>query len=160
MGDIISLLFFCADWLTLQEHKIYGSLIGTPATAPRQIAENGLPVVLMPEEVTFILEKGIGKIYRYKKERDFPSETIKREYENFLDENKRQQVGTYSFFYIYMKISLYLDCVNYNIHFRQNTIRDYAQNKFLQKSIRSSMEKEKSSSLKGTKRLKNIQNLK
>lgn len=89
------LIWKAEDWLKLQKIRIKGSLIGSPANFPMQVSKNGLPMMLMPEEVTLILEKNLGIICSYKINRQFPPEKIRKEYSEFLENNKKEQVEYY-----------------------------------------------------------------
>lgn len=42
-----------------------GSLVGTLSSAPRQEDQNGLPCILLPEEVRLLVEYGIGQLVEY-----------------------------------------------------------------------------------------------
>ncbi|CAH1400236.1 unnamed protein product [Nezara viridula] len=89
------LVWKAEEWLKLQKNRIHGTLIGTPANFPKQVSENGLPLLLLPEEVTLIIEKNLGKIYRYNKNRTFPSDKVKEEYHEYLRKNKEEQEAYY-----------------------------------------------------------------
>lgn len=63
---IKSCLYFCIDWYILRSrHRLLGSLIGSLPTTPRQENQNGLPSLLLPEEVRLIVENGIGRAVEY-----------------------------------------------------------------------------------------------
>jgi tRNA-splicing endonuclease subunit Sen34 len=55
-----------ADWQKLrEEHRIVGALIGCLAHLPRQDSFLGLPMVLLPEEVTLLLEQKVVRLVSY-----------------------------------------------------------------------------------------------
>lgn len=62
--DNAVMVFNANDAFTLiTEHRIVGSLLGCLPQAPRQNQQLGLPLLLQPEEVTLLIEKGIGVVY-------------------------------------------------------------------------------------------------
>lgn len=55
------------DWLTLRkEYRILGQMVGCLAKNHHQEKLHGLPFVLLPEEVTLLLEKKIVRLIKYK----------------------------------------------------------------------------------------------
>lgn len=46
-------------------YHILGSLVGSLTTATRQEDQNGLPCLLLPEEVRLLVEKNIGRTIEY-----------------------------------------------------------------------------------------------
>ena len=56
---------------------IVGNLVGAPARFPRQIKQNGLPLLLMNEEVTLCLEKKFARVVEYPELAQPKSEEIK-----------------------------------------------------------------------------------
>lgn len=53
-------IFYITDWLKLrEEHRIVGQLIGVLSSLPNQDAFHGLPMSLLPEETTLLLEQNI-----------------------------------------------------------------------------------------------------
>lgn len=46
-------------------HRILGSLIGTLPSMPRQEDQNGLPCLLLPEEVRLLVENRTGRTVEY-----------------------------------------------------------------------------------------------
>lgn len=62
-----------------------GSLIGTLPTTPRQEDQNGLPCILLLEEVRLLVENGIGRTVEY------PSFTASQtEHNEFLTNNQEE----------------------------------------------------------------------
>lgn len=54
------------DWYFLRTtHRILGSLIGTLPSTPRQEDQNGLPCLLLIEEVRLLVENCIGRTVEY-----------------------------------------------------------------------------------------------
>jgi len=70
-----------------------GSLIGTLPSTPRQEDQNGLPCILLPEEVRLIVENGIGRAVEYPLFTSLPNqhnEILKNnEEQNYLYEIKK-----------------------------------------------------------------------
>ncbi|XP_014280698.1 tRNA-splicing endonuclease subunit Sen34 [Halyomorpha halys] len=95
LTDNKPLVWKAEEWLKLQKNRIHGTLIGTPANFPKQVSENGLPLLLLPEEVTLIIEKNMGKLFSYRKNRTFPSDKVKEEYSEYLRKNKEEQEAYY-----------------------------------------------------------------
>ncbi|KAF7991575.1 hypothetical protein HCN44_008946 [Aphidius gifuensis] len=55
------------DWLTLRkEYRILGQMVGCLAKNHHQEKLHGMPFVLLPEEVTLLLEKKIARLIKYK----------------------------------------------------------------------------------------------
>lgn len=64
--NIYLFILFFVDWYILRtNHRLLGSLIGTLPSSPRQEDQNGLPCILLPEEVRLLVENGIGRIVHY-----------------------------------------------------------------------------------------------
>lgn len=78
---------YVVDWYILRtNHRLLGSLIGTLPSSPRQEDQNGLPCLLLPEEVRLLVENGIGHIV------DYPSFTsLPNEHSAFLRNNQDQK---------------------------------------------------------------------
>ncbi|XP_015180915.1 PREDICTED: tRNA-splicing endonuclease subunit Sen34 [Polistes dominula] len=111
-SDMINLTFSqnnvfiwnACDWLTLRkEHRIIGELVGCLAKYPRQEVLSGLPLLLFPEEVSLLLEKGIARVVKYSHLQYPPSESLKetfdqyreilfKEQEKCLKEEKEKQI--------------------------------------------------------------------
>ncbi|CAI6347702.1 unnamed protein product [Macrosiphum euphorbiae] len=54
------------DWYILRTtHRMLGSLIGTLPSTPRQEDQNGLPCLLLPEEVRLLVENCIARTVEY-----------------------------------------------------------------------------------------------
>ncbi|XP_060877988.1 tRNA-splicing endonuclease subunit Sen34 isoform X2 [Metopolophium dirhodum] len=54
------------DWCILRTtHRVLGSLIGTLPSTPRQEDQNGLPCLLLPEEVRLLVENCIARTVAY-----------------------------------------------------------------------------------------------
>ncbi|XP_020295203.1 tRNA-splicing endonuclease subunit Sen34 [Pseudomyrmex gracilis] len=92
------------DWLRLRrDHRIIGGLIGSFAKATRQDAFSGLPLLLSPDEVTILIEKGIARLVECTSLEELPSESLKKKLQDYRDqlfedqekclrENKKKQV--------------------------------------------------------------------
>uniref|UniRef100_A0A023F816 tRNA-splicing endonuclease subunit Sen34 n=1 Tax=Triatoma infestans TaxID=30076 RepID=A0A023F816_TRIIF len=91
-----ALVWNIKDWLTLRkEHGILGNLIGCISHLPRQDIINGLPMKLLPEEVTLILQKNIGKVYTYKNPYGTRSLELQAKYASYLEKVKKEQIECY-----------------------------------------------------------------
>ncbi|XP_049784503.1 tRNA-splicing endonuclease subunit Sen34 isoform X2 [Schistocerca cancellata] len=72
------------DWLTLREqHRIIGNLIGCLPHMPRQETFLGLPLELLPEEATLLVEKKIATLARFPSLSRAPGSGIQNEYEKY-----------------------------------------------------------------------------
>ncbi|XP_057338079.1 tRNA-splicing endonuclease subunit Sen34 [Microplitis mediator] len=92
------------DWLTLRrQHRIIGATIGCTPTLPRQEVLHGLPLMLIPEEVTLLLETKIARLIEYPCLRQEPDDDLKKVFEDHrkrlfaeqdecLKEGKRLQI--------------------------------------------------------------------
>lgn len=77
----------CLDWYDLRtRHRLLGSLVGSLPTAPRQENHNGLPCLLLPEEVRIIVESGIGRAVEYPSFKSLPDECME-----FLNNDQEQE---------------------------------------------------------------------
>ncbi|BES92471.1 tRNA-splicing endonuclease subunit [Nesidiocoris tenuis] len=82
------------DWLKLRkEHRIVGNLIGSLANIPRQDVVRGMPMVLLPEEVTLLLEKNIAVLMKVSDETE--PDAKKEEYKQYLEKVQKEQLGVY-----------------------------------------------------------------
>lgn len=64
--NLYTYLLCYLDWYFLRTtHRILGSLVGTLPSTPRQEDQNGLPCILLPEEVRLLVENGIGRTIIY-----------------------------------------------------------------------------------------------
>lgn len=63
--------------LSWTSYRIVGCLVGALPRHPHQSAMMGLPLKLMPEEVTLLLEKGFAKPVTYQEMIKEPSDTVK-----------------------------------------------------------------------------------
>ena len=60
-----------------------GSLVGCLAHLPRQDAFMGLPMVLLPEEATLLLEKKFASLLSYPSLSRAPTSEIKKKFEEY-----------------------------------------------------------------------------
>ncbi|CAG5106786.1 Similar to TSEN34: tRNA-splicing endonuclease subunit Sen34 (Homo sapiens) [Cotesia congregata] len=80
------------DWLTLRrEHRIVGATIGCPHTLPRQEIMQGLPLMILPEEVTLLLENKIARLVEYPSLRQEPDDDMRKVFENFRKKMFKEQ---------------------------------------------------------------------
>lgn len=72
------------DWLKIrEEHRIVGALIGCLAHLPRQDSFLGLPMVLLPEEATLLLEKKVACLVSYPGLSRSPTSDVKKKFEEY-----------------------------------------------------------------------------
>uniref|UniRef100_A0A0A9ZH52 tRNA-splicing endonuclease subunit Sen34 n=1 Tax=Lygus hesperus TaxID=30085 RepID=A0A0A9ZH52_LYGHE len=84
------------DWLKLRRnHRIVGTLVGCLANIPRQDAVNGMPMILLPEELTLILEKNIGVLMKLADPLEPVSEATKEEYNKYQERVQKEQIEVY-----------------------------------------------------------------
>lgn len=77
---------FIVDWLKLRrDHRIVGELVGTFPKATRQDVFSGLPLLLLPEEVTLLLEKGIACLVQCTNLNEPASESLKEKFQEYRD---------------------------------------------------------------------------
>lgn len=82
-----------ADWQKLrEEHRIVGALIGCLAHLPRQDSFLGLPMVLLPEEVTLLLEQKVARLVSYSSLRCAPSSDVRQKFQEYRKTMYKQQV--------------------------------------------------------------------
>lgn len=63
---INNLYIYFKDWYILRTtHHMLGSLVGTLPSTPRQEDQNGLPCLLLPEEVRLLVENCIARTVEY-----------------------------------------------------------------------------------------------
>jgi hypothetical protein len=87
-----------ADWLKLrEEYRIVGSLIGCLAHLPRQDSFLGLPMVLLPEEVTLLLEQEVARLVSYSSLTCAPSNDIRQKFQEYRKRLYKQQVGNINY---------------------------------------------------------------
>jgi len=56
-------------------HRITGSLVGSLPFTPRREDENGIPCLLLPEEVRLLVDNNIGRAVKYPTLTSLPSES-------------------------------------------------------------------------------------
>ncbi|CAG8522926.1 24192_t:CDS:2 [Dentiscutata erythropus] len=78
-----------------KDHRIVGSLVGSLPRYPLQNQFLGLPLSLMPEEVTLLLSKGIIVLIDDEKSHLIPTKTQIEEFEKNKSENENQQLQDY-----------------------------------------------------------------
>ncbi|XP_017795269.1 PREDICTED: tRNA-splicing endonuclease subunit Sen34 [Habropoda laboriosa] len=89
MIDLISarnnvFIWSAEDWLKLRrDYRIIGELIGCLPKKPRQDIFSGLPLLLLPEEVSLLLEKNVARLIRYPCLQNPPSNTLKQTFEEY-----------------------------------------------------------------------------
>ncbi|XP_042884175.1 tRNA-splicing endonuclease subunit Sen34-like [Penaeus japonicus] len=60
-----------------RNYRIVGNLVGALPRNPHQVQVLGLPLQLMPEEVTLLIEKGFAKLVEYEEMRKEPASELK-----------------------------------------------------------------------------------
>ncbi|KAL2714349.1 centromere-associated protein E-like isoform X6 [Vespula squamosa] len=74
------------DWLTLRkDHRIIGELVGCLPKYPRQEVLSGLPLLLLPEEVSLLLEKKIARVVKYSHLQYPPSKSLKGTFDKYRE---------------------------------------------------------------------------
>jgi len=76
-----------------EEYRIVGALIGCLAHFPRQDSFLGLPMVLLPEEVTLLLEEKVARLVSYSSITCAPSNDIRQKFQEYRKCLYKQQVG-------------------------------------------------------------------
>lgn len=73
----VTIFNLSADWLRIrQEFRIVGNLIGSLSNYPRQDALKGLPLCLLPEEITLLHEKNLITLVRCPSLATEPSDSL------------------------------------------------------------------------------------
>jgi len=75
-----------------EEYRIVGALIGCLAHLPRQDSFLGLPVVLLPEEVTLLLEQKVARLVSYSSLTCAPSNDIRQKFQEYRKCLYKEQV--------------------------------------------------------------------
>jgi len=86
-----------------RDYRIIGELVGSFPKATRQDVFSGLPLLLLSEEVTLLLEKGIAWLIQCTNLDKPPTESLKEKFEEYrnllflqqakcLRENRKRQV--------------------------------------------------------------------
>uniref|UniRef100_A0A1B6M6M6 tRNA-splicing endonuclease subunit Sen34 n=1 Tax=Graphocephala atropunctata TaxID=36148 RepID=A0A1B6M6M6_9HEMI len=90
------LVWKASDWLKIrEEHRIVGSLIGCLVGLPRQDMFQGLPLMLLKEEVTLLLEKKLACVVSDSSLAQQPDESSREKYLLYKEENKKEQLQCY-----------------------------------------------------------------
>lgn len=77
---------FIADWLRLRRnHRIIGELVGSFPKSTRQDVFLGLPLLLLPEEVTLLLEKKIACLVECTSLKTQPNESLSQRFQEYRD---------------------------------------------------------------------------
>lgn len=84
------------DWLDLREkHRIVGKLIGCIAGCPRQELFSGLPLLLLPEEATLLVEKNIAKFISYSDITEVVSNSAREKFIEYKERIEQEQLTYY-----------------------------------------------------------------
>ncbi|XP_024882318.1 tRNA-splicing endonuclease subunit Sen34 [Temnothorax curvispinosus] len=74
------------DWLRLRrDHRIIGELVGSFSKSTRQEVFLGLPLLLLPEEITLLLEKKIACLVECTSLKARPDESLSRKFQEYRD---------------------------------------------------------------------------
>lgn len=74
------------DWLKLRRnHRVLGELVGSLPKPTRQDVFSGLPLLLLPEEVTLLLEKNIARLVRYASLEKLPNESLSKRFKEYRE---------------------------------------------------------------------------
>lgn len=79
-------------WRLWREYRVVGSLVGTLPRHPHQSNTLGLPLKLLPEEVTLLVEEGLGETVQYKEMQERPSQMLKDIFNKHRDNCYREQI--------------------------------------------------------------------
>lgn len=79
-------------WHLWRNCRVVGSLVGTLPRHPHQSSTLGLPLSLLPEEVTLLVEEGLGETVRYKEMEEKPSQTLKDIFSECRERCYKEQV--------------------------------------------------------------------
>lgn len=114
------MFFFIIDWLKLRrDHRVLGELVGCFPKLTRQDTFLGLPLLLLPEEVTLLLEKNIACLMQCRSLGKLPTVSLNEKFEEYrnilfvqqsecLRENRRKQVSIVNICFYYKE---YLDFI-------------------------------------------------
>ncbi|KAL0118432.1 hypothetical protein PUN28_009235 [Cardiocondyla obscurior] len=92
------------DWLKLRrDHRIVGELVGSFSKSTRQEVFLGLPLLLLPEEITLLLEKGIACLVECTSLNIRPDESLSQKFQEYrnklfleqadcLKDNRKRQI--------------------------------------------------------------------
>lgn len=82
-----------SDWQKLrEEHRIVGALVGCLAHLPRQDLFLGLPMVLLPEEVTLLLDHKVARLVSYASLSCAPSSDARQKFQEYRKTMYKEQV--------------------------------------------------------------------
>lgn len=73
-------------------YRIVGNLVGALPRNPHQVQVMGLPLQLMPEEVTLLIEKGFAKLVEYEEMTKEPASELKEIFKDCRDRCYEEQV--------------------------------------------------------------------
>lgn len=74
------------DWLKLRRnHRVLGELVGSLPKPTRQDVFSGLPLLLLPEEVTLLLEKNIARLVRCASLEKLPNESLSKRFKEYRE---------------------------------------------------------------------------
>ncbi|XP_063227287.1 tRNA-splicing endonuclease subunit Sen34 [Bacillus rossius redtenbacheri] len=81
------------DWSTLRrQHRIVGQLVGSLARFPRQSKFAGLPLTLLPEEATLLVERGLACLQSVPALSRAPSDAVRKDLERHRKLMHKEQV--------------------------------------------------------------------
>lgn len=104
---------FIIDWLKLRrDHRIIGELVGSFPKLTRQDVFLGLPLLLLPEEITLLVEKKIAYLVECTSLKAQPDQSLSQRFQEYreklfleqadcLKDNRKKQVVIYIVIYIY-----------------------------------------------------------
>lgn len=92
----VSVIFSLTDWLSLrEEHHIIGELVGCLANLPRQELLPGLPLALLPEEATLLVEKKVAQLVHYPCLLSPPSESVQQAFKDYRERLQADEIELY-----------------------------------------------------------------
>uniref|UniRef100_A0A182N2W8 tRNA-splicing endonuclease subunit Sen34 n=1 Tax=Anopheles dirus TaxID=7168 RepID=A0A182N2W8_9DIPT len=86
------LIFDAEDYLKLRfEHRIVGNLIGVPASNPRNVNQQGLPVTLAPCELNLLLQRQVVElVHRHESLLKEPTEAHSQLYRSMVERQRQE----------------------------------------------------------------------
>lgn len=79
-------------WRLWREYRVVGNLVGSLPRHAHQSNTLGLPLNLLPEEVTLLVEEGLGETVKYKEMETRPSQMLKDMFQHHRDTCYKEQV--------------------------------------------------------------------
>lgn len=84
---------FFPDWAFMRRNRFIGNFVGNLAALPRQDSHDGLPLALLPEEATLMVEKELAKFTEVPSLLTKPNDAIREASQAFRDELLAEQAS-------------------------------------------------------------------